>query len=44
MHLKIIEELTNLGAVRNDRFTFVGLPLRVKHLDSSPIRAIAIEE
>lgn len=43
-NIPIIEELTNLGAVKSDRFTFIGLPLKVKHLDSSPIRAIAIEE
>ncbi len=43
-NIPIIEELTNLGAIRTDRFTFLGLPLKVRHLDSSPIRAIAIEE
>lgn len=43
-NIPIIEELTNLGAIRNERFVFLGLPLRMKQLDSSPIRAIAIEE
>lgn len=40
----IIEELTNLGSIRKERFTFIGLPLPIRHVDSSPIRAIAVED
>jgi arylformamidase len=39
----VIECLTNLGAIPRDRFLFAGLPLPVKGLDASPIRAVAIE-
>lgn len=42
--IPIIEELTNLGEVSSQRFHFMGLPLRIKGADASPIRAIAIEE
>lgn len=40
----IIENLTNLGSLNKYRFTFVGVPLRIKGASGSPIRAIAIEE
>lgn len=39
----VIECLTNLEAIPRDRFFFVGLPLPVKGLDASPIRAVALE-
>jgi arylformamidase len=39
----VVECLRNLGAIPNDRFFFVGMPLPVKGLDASPIRAIALE-
>ncbi len=42
--IPIIEELTNLGEISRERFNFMGLPLRIKGADASPIRAIAIEE
>ncbi len=41
--IPVVECLRNLGAISTDRFFFVGLPLPVKGLDASPIRAIAIE-
>ena len=41
--IPVIECLCNLGQIPNDRFFFVGLPLPVKGLDASPIRAIALE-
>jgi arylformamidase len=41
--IPVVECLRNLGAISADRFFFVGLPLPVKGLDASPIRAIAIE-
>lgn len=39
----VVECLRNLGEIPNDRFFFVGLPLPVKGMDASPIRAIALE-
>jgi arylformamidase len=39
----VIECLTNLEAIPRDRFFFLGLPLPVKGLDASPIRAVALE-
>jgi arylformamidase len=42
--IPIIEELANLSDISRERFTFMGLPLRIKGADASPIRAIAIEE
>lgn len=41
--IPVIECLCNLGQIPNDRFFFVGMPLPVKGLDASPIRAIALE-
>jgi kynurenine formamidase len=40
--IPIIEGLVNLEAVPQERVSFIGLPLRVRHMDSSWIRAIAI--
>jgi len=41
--IPVIECLANLDKIPNQRFFFVGLPLPVKGLDASPIRAIALE-
>lgn len=38
----VIECMRNLGEIPTDRFFFVGMPLPVKGLDASPIRAIAL--
>ncbi|MGH2353890.1 MAG: cyclase family protein [Chloroflexota bacterium] len=38
----VIECMRNLGEIPSDRFFFVGMPLPVKGLDASPIRAVAI--
>lgn len=40
--IPIIEMLSNLDKVAGKRFTYIGLPLKIQGLDSSPIRAIAI--
>jgi arylformamidase len=40
--IPVIECLRNLGAIPQQRFFFSGLPIPVKDLDASPIRAIAI--
>jgi kynurenine formamidase len=42
--LPIIEDLVNLEQLRTPRFQFTGLPLKIRGLTGSPIRAIAIEE
>jgi kynurenine formamidase len=34
--------MRNLGEIPTDRFFFVGMPLPVKGLDASPVRAVAI--
>lgn len=39
----VVECLCNLDQIPTDRFFFVGLPLPVKGMDASPIRAIALE-
>ena len=38
----MIECMRGLGALPRDRFFFIGLPLPVKDLDASPIRAVAL--
>jgi len=38
----VIENLTHLGEVGNELFTFCALPLKYKNSDGAPIRAIAI--
>ncbi len=40
----VLECLRNLGAIRNQRFYLVALPLAVQGLDACPVRAIAIED
>jgi arylformamidase len=42
--IPIIEQLANLDKLTKKRFFFVGFPLNIEGLDSSPIRAVAIEE
>lgn len=41
--IPIIEGLVNLDKIERERVFFIGLPLKVAHLDSSWIRAIAFE-
>lgn len=41
--IPIVENLCNLGQIYQERFFFAGLPPKVKGLEASPIRAIAIE-
>jgi kynurenine formamidase len=38
----IIENLVNLDQVDQPRFTFIGLPLRIKGATGSLIRAVAV--
>ena len=40
----IVEGLANLNQLKKTRFFFIGLPLRIKGLDASWIRAVALEE
>lgn len=42
--IPIIEQLANLDRLKKNRFFFIGFPLNIEGLDSSPIRAIAIED
>ena len=42
--IPLIEGLANLEHLRRDRVFFIGLPLRIRGMDSSWIRAIALEE
>lgn len=41
--IPLIEGLANLDQLKEERFFFIGLPVRVKGCDAWPIRAIAIE-
>ena len=41
--IPVVECLCNLDKIPNSRFFFVGLPIPVKGLDASPIRAIALD-
>jgi kynurenine formamidase len=40
----IVEALTNLSQLARDEVYFIALPLKLRGLDGSPVRAIAIEE
>ncbi len=40
----IMENLTNLDKLSKTRFHFMGIPLKIKGLSGSPIRAVAVEE
>ncbi len=42
--IPIIEELTNLGSITQQRFFFIALPIPIVKADSCPVRAVAIEE
>jgi len=42
--IPLIEELTNLESLSRERIFFIGLPLPIEGADSSPIRAVAVEE
>mgnify|MGYP001029505668 CR=1 FL=1 len=42
--IPIIEGLVNLDSIKRERIFYIGLPLRIFGLDSSWIRAIALEE
>src|SRR5438105_4267736 len=41
--IPIIEELEHCEDLRAERFLFLGLPMRVHHLEASWIRAVAFE-
>lgn len=41
--IPVVECLCHLDQIPNQRFFFMGLPIPVKGLDASPIRAIALE-
>ena len=43
-NVPIIEGLDNLQGLRKQRFFFIGFPLKIKGLDSSWIRAVALEQ
>ena len=40
----VVEALTNLAELTRDEVYFIALPLKLRGLDGSPVRAIAIEE
>jgi arylformamidase len=40
----IVENLTNLAAVKKEIFDFIALPLKFTGRDGSPVRAIALED
>ena len=42
-NVTIVEGLTNLSAIKAEKFTLIVLPLKIKDGDGSPARAIAIE-
>ncbi len=41
--IPVVECLCNLDQIPNQRFFFLGMPIPVKGLDASPIRAVALE-
>ncbi|SFR80259.1 cyclase family protein [Anaeromicropila populeti] len=41
-NMVIIENLTRVGEIGNDIFTFCALPMKFKNADGAPVRAIAI--
>lgn len=43
-NIGIMENLTNLDQLTKTRFFFMGIPLNIKGLSGSPIRAVAVEE
>jgi kynurenine formamidase len=40
----IVENLTNLAALKKEVFEFIALPLKFTGRDASPVRAVALEE
>jgi kynurenine formamidase len=42
--IPLIENLTNLDQIRKERVLIIVLPLKIKGMDASPLRVIAIEE
>ena len=42
--IPIIEGLVNLDKLRRERVFYIGLPIKMAHIDSTWIRAIALEE
>jgi arylformamidase len=42
-NIPIMENFVNLEQIRAPRFHFIGLPLKIRGLTASPIRAVAIE-
>jgi kynurenine formamidase len=42
--ISIIEGLANLNEITQERFYFIGLPLKIEDADGGPVRAIAIEQ
>jgi arylformamidase len=40
----MVESLKDLSLIRSKRFKMIMLPLKIKGMDSCPIRAIACEE
>ncbi|MDR3590603.1 MAG: cyclase family protein [Negativicutes bacterium] len=43
-NIGIMENLTNLDKLSKTRFFFMGIPLNIRGLSGSPIRALAVEE
>jgi kynurenine formamidase len=41
--IPLIHSLVNLVEIKSDRVYFIALPLLIKGLDSSPVRAVALE-
>ncbi|GAU09099.1 cyclase family protein [Desulfoplanes formicivorans] len=41
-NILIIENLTNVGELPREGFYFTALPLRIRHGDGSPVRALAV--
>lgn len=41
--IPVVECLTNLEKIPGQRFFFMGMPIPIKGLDASPIRAVALE-
>ena len=40
----IVEGLTNLDQIQNEKVTFMALPLKIARGDGAPVRALAIED
>jgi len=42
--IPVVEGLQNLDKIRGKRVLYIGLPIRMRHIDSSWIRAVALED